>query len=222
MAWNYVAALWYRQHGAQVPADRCAGCGRPISSGDVLLLPHGERAHADREYGCIIAYGRRWKAAAAKALAVVAIPTPPFEGARRRVTRTSVSRPPRPAHLSGRHCTVSGAGASCRAETERGTARCARPRSIRRGPKICSIVPPTRVARSREDFRGPASERRSRRASPIARSSPRQDGSIASLATAPSCADRSPLVITASPLASAARSLLNNRLVSCQASTEVT
>jgi hypothetical protein len=82
MAWNAVAAIWYRHHGKRVQGALCAGCGKPLSgtdAADVLLLPHGERAHAEARpdgYLCIAAYGRRWKREAATALAAMGIKTP--------------------------------------------------------------------------------------------------------------------------------------------------
>jgi len=76
MAWNEVAAIWYRQHGARISGDLCAGCGKPIEcEADVLLMLHGERAHAG--HACIRAYARRWKREAAAALAAFGIPAPP-------------------------------------------------------------------------------------------------------------------------------------------------
>ncbi len=76
--WNAAAAIWHRQHGERVPGHLCAGCGTPLDGGaDVLLLPHGERAHAGGGYMCVIAYARRWKREAAMALTAIGIPTPP-------------------------------------------------------------------------------------------------------------------------------------------------
>jgi hypothetical protein len=80
LAWGEVAGIWYRQHGQRVPAATCAGCGKPISGRPVLLLPHGERAHADDNSRCSVAYGHRWKTAAAAALVVIGIPTPEESG----------------------------------------------------------------------------------------------------------------------------------------------
>ena len=76
MAWNTVAAEWHRHHGERVPSGICAGCRKPLAGAEVLLLPHGEHAHADPDYACITAYGRRWKGAAASALAQYGIPAP--------------------------------------------------------------------------------------------------------------------------------------------------
>jgi hypothetical protein len=76
MAWNEVAAAWYRDHGQHIQPALCAGCEQPLSgASNVLDLPNGERVHADREYTCVVAYGQRWTAAAATALAVMGIPT---------------------------------------------------------------------------------------------------------------------------------------------------
>ena len=77
-AWHEVAAICYRQHGTQVSHHLCAGCGRPIDdSGEVLLMPHGERVHAGTVQRCILAYGRRWKGEAAVALTAIGISTSP-------------------------------------------------------------------------------------------------------------------------------------------------
>jgi hypothetical protein len=76
MAWNTVAAEWHRQHGERIPAAICAGCGKPLAGAEVLLLPHGEHAHADPDLACVIAYGRKWKRAAAIALAQYGISAP--------------------------------------------------------------------------------------------------------------------------------------------------
>jgi hypothetical protein len=76
-AWKEVANIWHRQHGTRTSGDLCAGCGEALGDeADVLLLPHGERAHADDGYTCIRAYGRRWKSEAAAALAALGIPSP--------------------------------------------------------------------------------------------------------------------------------------------------
>jgi hypothetical protein len=77
MAWNEVAAIWYRQHGTRTRADVCAGCGKTLGDeADVLLLPHGERAGAGGAHACILSYGRRWKREAAQALVEFGIATP--------------------------------------------------------------------------------------------------------------------------------------------------
>ena len=77
MAWSAIAADWYRKHGERTPPEICAGCGEVLGDDTaVLLLPHGERAHAAGDDECIVMYGRRWKAAAAAALASWGISTP--------------------------------------------------------------------------------------------------------------------------------------------------
>jgi len=76
-AWNQVAVRWYHRHGTRTSGGLCAGCGKTLGiEGGILLLPHGERAHADGRYACIRRYGRRWKRQAAIALAAIGIPTP--------------------------------------------------------------------------------------------------------------------------------------------------
>jgi hypothetical protein len=53
-----------------VPRDICAGCRRPILSGEETLeLADDNRVHIDNDYQCLIAWGRRWRAAARAAVA---------------------------------------------------------------------------------------------------------------------------------------------------------
>jgi hypothetical protein len=76
-AWHEVAPIWYRESGTHVAGNICAGCARPLASGaDAVPLPNGERAHAGNNYACIHAYAKRWKGAAAAALAAIGIPAP--------------------------------------------------------------------------------------------------------------------------------------------------
>jgi hypothetical protein len=76
-AWEKVATAWYVTHGTPISGSLCAGCGNPLRGAAAIdLWPHGERAHADDEYRCLIAYGRRWKRAAAAALVAHGIPAP--------------------------------------------------------------------------------------------------------------------------------------------------
>ena len=81
-AWHEVATIWYRQHGDRTRNGLCAGCGDPIGGTEVIALPFGERVHSglgDMAYGCLDLYGRRWKGAAAVALAAFGIPAPVLE-----------------------------------------------------------------------------------------------------------------------------------------------
>jgi hypothetical protein len=76
-AWNKAALAWYVARGTPTLGDLCAGCGKPLAGTEIIdLWPHGERAHAGGDYKCILAYGRRWRRAAAAALAPYGIPTP--------------------------------------------------------------------------------------------------------------------------------------------------
>jgi hypothetical protein len=75
-AWLKVATAWYVARGTPTPGDLCAGCGKRLGDAEVMdLWPYGERAHAGGDYGCILAYGHRWRATAAAALAPY-IPVP--------------------------------------------------------------------------------------------------------------------------------------------------
>ena len=61
---------WHLDHGERVPRELCAGCRRPIASGDdVLDLADDNRVHFDADYRCLIAFGERWRSAARAALA---------------------------------------------------------------------------------------------------------------------------------------------------------
>jgi hypothetical protein len=87
-AWNQVASHWHRQHGTRNSDDLgtsgkfhhkfvCAGCGQPLDGApNVVLFPHGERAHADDGFDCIRRYIARWRSEAATALSAIGIPTP--------------------------------------------------------------------------------------------------------------------------------------------------
>lgn len=75
VAWEEVAAIWYRFHGTPAPHSLCAGCGQPLTdSSNVFLLPHGERAHTGTGNSCIMRYTDRWKRQASAALATIDIP----------------------------------------------------------------------------------------------------------------------------------------------------
>lgn len=77
IAWNHVALHWHHQNSPPTSDDLCAGCREPLDGApDVVLFPHGERAHADSGFDCIHRYIIRWKREAANALAAIGIPTP--------------------------------------------------------------------------------------------------------------------------------------------------
>lgn len=75
LAWGAITAAWHKEHGERIPKHLCAGCLEPIDSGAVLMLADGCRVHL-RDLDCVIAYGKRWRGAAARALAALGIPAP--------------------------------------------------------------------------------------------------------------------------------------------------
>jgi hypothetical protein len=77
LGFNEYIDRWRRPHWS-TPADTacCAGCDKPLSVREALLLPDGVRIHLDHEYRCLIACGRRWRGAAVKGLAGLGIVPP--------------------------------------------------------------------------------------------------------------------------------------------------
>lgn len=75
LAWGDVTAAWHKEHGDRVPKHQCAGCLEPIDGGAALMLADGCRVHLS-DFDCLIAYGQRWRAAAARALEALGIPVP--------------------------------------------------------------------------------------------------------------------------------------------------
>jgi hypothetical protein len=60
---------WHLAHGERVPRHLCAGCRQPIDTGqEVLDLADDNRVHLADGYRCLIAWGRRWRAAARAAI----------------------------------------------------------------------------------------------------------------------------------------------------------
>jgi hypothetical protein len=83
LAWGELECRWHRLYGARLPEWRCAGCGSPIGGWRALPLGDGNRVHLDDARGldCVIAYGERWRGAAARALAAMGLDPPPAEAA---------------------------------------------------------------------------------------------------------------------------------------------
>jgi hypothetical protein len=78
LAWAETLAEWHRAHGVPPPSWQCAGCGKPLSGAPAMTLADAARVHDVAGYGCLIAYGKRWRAAAENGLAEMGI-TPPGE-----------------------------------------------------------------------------------------------------------------------------------------------
>ncbi len=73
LACGETLVAWHKTHGEAPPRAFCAGCGEPVSGAEIMEIWDGARVHLAPGYGCLIAYGRRWRAAAAKALAGMGI-----------------------------------------------------------------------------------------------------------------------------------------------------
>jgi hypothetical protein len=75
LAWGEMEMRWHRLHGARVPTFRCVGCGEPMSDRALLDLADGCRVHFD-SLDCLLRHGRRWRGAAACALATLGLQPP--------------------------------------------------------------------------------------------------------------------------------------------------
>jgi hypothetical protein len=75
VALDRTVTLWHMRHGTR-PSPKtscCAGCGRPVAH-PVHSLPDG--AAVCPTDTCLIAYGEKWRAAAAAGLALLGIEAP--------------------------------------------------------------------------------------------------------------------------------------------------
>lgn len=79
LAWSEMQNRWHRLHGERVSAWQCAGCGAPIGGREALTLSDGNGVHLDT-LDCLLAYGRRWRGAATRALAAMGLQPPPDDG----------------------------------------------------------------------------------------------------------------------------------------------
>jgi hypothetical protein len=76
LAWGELLVEWHKAHGAPPPSSRCAGCGKPIGGSPAMTLADAARVHDVASYECLLKYGRRWRAAAAKALTSMGLEPP--------------------------------------------------------------------------------------------------------------------------------------------------
>lgn len=76
LAWGETLVAWHRAHGEPPPRALCAGCGEPLSGAASMDIWDGARVHDAPGYSCLIAYGRRWRAAATTSLAALGITAP--------------------------------------------------------------------------------------------------------------------------------------------------
>jgi|HubBroStandDraft_6_1064221.scaffolds.fasta_scaffold07060_3 hypothetical protein len=76
-AFNEMILEWQARHGGRPDPLRCVGCGDELPANSGLALTDGARVHFDvRGVNCIIAYGRKWRAAAAAALRAIGLVPP--------------------------------------------------------------------------------------------------------------------------------------------------
>jgi hypothetical protein len=76
LAWGELQNRWHFEHGARAARDLCAGCRLPIGSAEVLDLIDGNRVHLRGDRDCLIQHGRRWRAAATRALLSLGLRSP--------------------------------------------------------------------------------------------------------------------------------------------------
>jgi hypothetical protein len=84
LAWGELECRWHRLHGARVPPEQCAGCGKPIPGSSpgtglaALDLADGNRVHFET-LDCLLAFGKRWRGEATAGLRALGIDPPPEE-----------------------------------------------------------------------------------------------------------------------------------------------
>jgi hypothetical protein len=76
LAWGELLAEWHKVNASPPPAWQCAGCLQPIGGAPAMTLPDAARVHDVAGYACLIAYGKRWRAAATEGLATMGIEPP--------------------------------------------------------------------------------------------------------------------------------------------------
>jgi hypothetical protein len=69
LAWEDLQHCRHRLCGERISPDLCAGCRQPIDPARALTLDDGCAVHL----GCVTRYGRRWREAAAAALAALGL-----------------------------------------------------------------------------------------------------------------------------------------------------
>jgi len=73
LAYGRLINLWHDRYGQRPDLHRCAGCDGPVGSTNIFALPDGARCHDGAGLACLIAYGDRWRTAAAEALRALGI-----------------------------------------------------------------------------------------------------------------------------------------------------
>ena len=79
LAWGRMVNDWHALYGDRIPEWRCAGCDEAIGGFPALDTDEGSRMHYGAGHGsdCLIAYGRRWRGTAMRALAAMGLQPPP-------------------------------------------------------------------------------------------------------------------------------------------------
>jgi hypothetical protein len=77
IAWGELQWRWHKLHGERVPPGICAGCRKPIGVAGTILLIDGNRLHGGVGHKCLMAYGQRWRGAAATGIKALGLDPPP-------------------------------------------------------------------------------------------------------------------------------------------------
>jgi hypothetical protein len=78
LAWGDLENEWHSLYGVRWPAWQCAGCKKPISGLEAIILPDGNRVDFE-PIDCLIEFGRRWRGDARRALIALGLEPPGFE-----------------------------------------------------------------------------------------------------------------------------------------------
>lgn len=81
IAWGDLQNRWHKRHGERPAAGLCAGCGEPIGDAEALTLS-GAQTHLGRDPDCLLAYGKKWRAAADAGLKAMGLSPPTTPGRR--------------------------------------------------------------------------------------------------------------------------------------------
>lgn len=76
LAFNECVHRWHKLHGTRPDPAICTGCDKLLSAGEILTLPDGASVHLDSDFLCLVVYGHRWRAEAARELAALGLILP--------------------------------------------------------------------------------------------------------------------------------------------------
>jgi hypothetical protein len=79
LAWGELQIRWHRLHGEHLPQWQCAGCHEPIGGLAAMMLADGNRVHLGDDLNCLLAFGKRWRSAAASGLRALGLVDSPAE-----------------------------------------------------------------------------------------------------------------------------------------------